>query len=197
MLDHEKRRFVLTMLRRLYSRGFTLIELMITVALLGVLAVLGMPSYQEWMQNTRIRTTAESIQNGLQLARAEAVKRNARVVFTLAIDSSWTVGCVTPVADNDGDGVADCPAAIQSRSAAEGSSSDIALVLTPDGVNTVTFNSLGQVAPIPAAASFTQVDIDSNALVAEMSRNLRVTLGVGGNTRMCDPNLAATDTRAC
>jgi type IV fimbrial biogenesis protein FimT len=197
MLDYEKRRFVLAMLSIPYSRGFTLIELLITVALLGVLAVLGMPSYQEWMQNTRIRTTAESIQNGLQVARAEAVKRNAQVVFTLAINSGWTVGCVTPVADNDGDGVADCPAVIQSRSAAEGSSSDISLVLTPDGVNTVTFNSLGQVAPAPAGASFTQVDIDSNALAAEMSRNLRVTLGVGGNTRMCDPSLAETDPRAC
>lgn len=183
------------MKRAMHQVGFTLIELMITVALMAVIATLGMPAYQEWVQNTRVRTTAESIQNGLQLARAEAVRRNTQVVFTLQLNTGWTVGCVVPVADLDGDGLDDCPVGIQNRPAAEsGAGASVSLAMTPAGVNTVTFNSLGQVAPPPASASFTQVDVESSA---DNSRKLRVTLGVGGNTRMCDPNLAATDPRAC
>jgi prepilin-type N-terminal cleavage/methylation domain-containing protein len=59
--------------------GFTIIELMITLAVLGVLLALGMPSISSWLQNTQIRTAAEGMVSGLQLARAEALRRNANV----------------------------------------------------------------------------------------------------------------------
>ena len=65
------------------EHGFSLVELMVTVAVLSLLMTLAVPSFAEWIQNSRIRTAAESIQNGLQVARAEAVRRNARVEFAL------------------------------------------------------------------------------------------------------------------
>jgi len=61
--------------------GFSLVELLVAIALIAVLVGLGAPSYQEWIESTRIRSAAESIQGGLQLARAEAVKRNTQVQF--------------------------------------------------------------------------------------------------------------------
>lgn len=178
-------------------KGFSLIELMIAIAIFGIVVGLGMPSYRVWIQNTRIRTAAESIQNGLQVARAEAIKRNARVQFAFGVGSAWTVGCNPVVPDNDGDGIDDCPAVIQSRSVSEGSSADITVVTVPAASNSVEFNNFGTVnaAPVP----FTQVDVDSTVLPAADSRNLRITLGVGGNARMCDPepSLPLTDPRRC
>jgi type IV fimbrial biogenesis protein FimT len=114
------------------------------------------------------------------------------VQFVLGANSAWTVGCVTPVGDVDGDGKDDCPAEIQSRSAGEGSSAQITVLAASD---TVVFNNLGTVNAIPAP--FTQVDIDSS--ISTEDRPLRVTIGVGGNTRMCDPatTLAASDPRKC
>lgn len=148
-----------------------------------------MSSYREWIQNSRIRNVAESIQSGLQLARAEAVKRNTPVQFALGSGSEWAVGCVTATAE--------CPAIIQSRSANEGSSSGITLDVVPAGKTTVVMNNLGTVniSPVP----FTQitVDVSTTVLPAADSRELRVMLGVGGHTRLCDPNLASTDLRAC
>lgn len=171
------------------SSGFTLIELMVVVAVIGILAAFSLPSYTQMIQNTRIKTAAESIQNGLQVARAEAVKRNQPVQFDLrGSDSAWTI-CVAPASGA-------CPATdnastIQSRGAGEGSSTDIDVAVNNAGP--YVFNSLGVPAP---TANFT---IDNTAISENDSRELRVVLGAGGSVRVCDPNLnaAGTDPRRC
>ncbi len=175
-------------------KGFSLVEMIVVVALIGILAGLAASSYREWIESSRIRAAAESIQNGLQLARGEAVKRNAEVEF--AFDgggTSWSVGCVTVVADLDLDGADDCPAIIQRREQAEGSSANIAVVTNPADKTSVVFSNLGTV----LADSFTEAAISSSAIAG--SRELRVSVGVGGNVKMCDPSssLPVGDPRKC
>lgn len=182
------------------SSGFSLVELMITVALLGILSTFAVSSYKSWIQNSKIRNAAESIQSGIQIARGEAVSRNVAVELTLGANSAWTVGCVTAVADNDGDGVADCPADIQSRTASEGSSADI--TVTPSVAGPYVFSSLGvMTSPAPGVGGFVNIDVDINTAVlsAAESRELRVVIALGGSVRTCDPALptAGTDPRKC
>lgn len=173
------------------QQGFTLIELMIAITLLGILLSIALPSYRSFIQNSRIRNAAESISNGLQVARAEAVKRNAPVQFKLQVDSSWSVGCT--------DVTAECPEIIQSRSSAEGSSD--AIVITPENGDTIEFDYLGRMtAPAlvaPATTARFGVDINPDVLSAEESRDLRVIIGLGGSVRLCDPNLANDSPMAC
>lgn len=166
--------------------GFSLIELMISVAIMAILMTLAVPGFQTWLQNSQIRNAAESIQNGLQRARAEAVGRNADVTFVLGAGSSWVIRVVS-----SGE-------VVESRSASEGSR-NVTVAVTPLGATTVTFNNLGSVraANADASAPFTQVDLDSPVLAAADSQELRVTLGFGGNVRMCDPNAPAGSPRAC
>lgn len=165
--------------------GFSLIELLIAVAIIGVLTSFAIPSYRDWIQNTRIRTTAESIQNGLQKAKTEALRNNARVAFTLNNDATWAIGCVTPTAI--------CPAIIESATAAE--ASDDISIATDNGNMVVTFTNLGL--RDDPATEFNIVSIDMASMSAADSRNLDIRVGAGGNVRMCDPNVVAPDLRAC
>jgi type IV fimbrial biogenesis protein FimT len=73
------------------QRGVSVIELMIGIALLAFLLFLGVPAFQNFLMNTKVKNAAENIQTGLQLARAEAVRRNANVRFSLVSD--LTSGC--------------------------------------------------------------------------------------------------------
>lgn len=187
---------------RLPSResGLTLIELMVGIALIGILATLGVSSYQAWIQNTRIRTAAESIQSGIQMARAEAVSRNASVQLDFrGTNSAWTV-CVSPAAPGS------CPnpddaTTVQSRGVKEGSSADINVVVSDAGP--YVFNSFGTMtSPVPAAVTglvSIGVDVSASVLPAAESRDLRIVIGVGGSSRMCDPDtgLSASDPRKC
>lgn len=168
------------------ERGFTLTELMIGIALIGILMTAALPEFSTWMQNTKIRTAAESVIAGLQLARNEAVRRNVNVQFAFGTGSGWAVS------------VPSTGTPIQARSSEEGSTQNITVTLAPAGATTVTFNSLGRTtANADASGLLTQVDVDSSALAASVSKDLRITIGTGGNVRMCDPNAPSGEPRAC
>ena len=198
------------MLDRRPQKGFSLIEMMIAVAIVAIVSTLAFPSYRAWIQNTKIRNTAEAVLNGLQIARAEAVKRNANVNFCLGTtnpdcvpvagtDSAWVVGCDTVVPAPVAPAVTplECPAVIQSRSSGEGASSAVTVIATPPANTMVLFTNLGTAAPAPVP--FSEVNVNVPTSVLADARNLRVTLGVGGNARMCDPNtsLPSSDPRKC
>lgn len=172
------------------ASGFSLVELMFGIAIVVILMTLAMPSFTTYMRNAQIRNAAESVANGLQRARAEAVARNTNIEFVLTAGSSaWNVDYRT------GFKPADAPAGpIDSRSSNEGSQ-DVTVAVLPAGATTITFDNLGAItANLDASASLTQVDVNGGGA----SQSLRVTIAPGGSTRMCDPSLAAgSGPRAC
>lgn len=171
------------------QRGVTLIEMMIGIAILGVLVSVALPEFSTWIQNTKIRTAAESVLSGLQLARNEAVRRNLNVQLAFGAGSSWTVSVPSTLEQ------------VQTRSSAEGATDSVTVVRTPVAATTITFNSLGRTAAnADASVAITQIviDVPAGVLAAAKSRELRITIGAGGNVRMCDPNVSvAADPRYC
>ena len=65
---------------RLSSSGFTAVELLVTIAILAVLAALAAPSFAQILEKWRIRQINEALQSSLYLARSEAIKRGGNVV---------------------------------------------------------------------------------------------------------------------
>lgn len=172
------------------QRGISLIEVMIAVVIIGIVMALGMPAYGTWIQNTQIRTAADSILAGLQTAKNEAIRRNAAVQFKLdgVTTTAWRVNFFS---DPDG-------TPLQSRPAAEGSP-NATITVTPGDATTVTFSALGRVIPnADASPSITSVLVDNPLIaVVEDRRTLQLIIPAGGAIRLCDPKVAAGDPRAC
>ncbi len=107
------------------NRGFTLIELMVALAVGVLLLVVGIPSFRSTIQNYRITTQANEFLGALNLARGEAVKRNTVVRIT-ALDATdaaneWGQGWRVWV-DSNGNGAYDAGEEIRVSSALSGSS---------------------------------------------------------------------------
>jgi type IV fimbrial biogenesis protein FimT len=165
--------------------GFSLVEMMVAVAIIGILAALGIPSYNAWIQNTKVRTATESMLNGIQKARSEALRRNTSVQFTLGANSAWTVQC------SDSTKCADLPGGVvDARSNAEGDTSEV--TVTAGGATDIVYTNLG-VKSTFVGGQISQIDVSMTGA----DRNLRITVGAGGNVRMCDPSATSTDPRRC
>jgi type IV fimbrial biogenesis protein FimT len=149
-------------------RGFSLIELVVGLGIVAFVLAMAVPSFSAWSQNMQIRNAAESISNGLQYARAEALKRNTTVRFNLttSVDNSCTLSSTNTnwVVNLGSNGVNDpssaCGATISPTVTAYTASASPYLLQvysaasTPNAVASmsssaqsyVVFNSLGQVA---------------------------------------------------
>jgi len=166
--------------------GFNLVELGVVMGVIAIVSFGVAPGFQSMMGNAKIRSVAESFRNGLQLARTEAIKRNQAVHFRLNADNSWRVGCVLVNAN--------CPAIISEKPAKEGSSANI--VVSHVGGDTTQFTTFGTAAAVPG--QLTQIDIDNNQLGVTEVKRLRIVVGVGGSTKMCEPAVTTVgDARKC
>ena len=67
------------------NSGFTITELMVTIAVIAILASLAIPNFIAWLPNYRLRSGAEEIQSTLQFARLTAIKRNATATVSFDI----------------------------------------------------------------------------------------------------------------
>lgn len=66
--------------------GFSFVEMMTVIAILGILATIAVPNYISWRANAQIRRAALDVYSSLQKAKSEAVKRNTLCAVTFGAD---------------------------------------------------------------------------------------------------------------
>lgn len=197
--------------RRRGAAGFTLVELLTALVLLGILVRLGFPSFVAWINNTKVRTVTEALQTGIRLAQAEAVRSNRQMVLsftnaTPALGASaaaggknWSIQSV-PLFGNTTD------LETQAQFIQGGALTDVAsgVTISGGGITALCFNSNGRLvantAPGPSGASCAAGNATFDITNPKADRPLRVLVGVAGQTRTCDPNrptLSSTSPDGC
>jgi type IV fimbrial biogenesis protein FimT len=203
--------------RRLSLRGFTIVELVVVMAVFALLVVMVAPNLAIWTQNSRVRTSADYRQDGLRQAQAEAVKQNRVVEFVLtatapsagvfpaaaaanaavnywyAATVPWTSAALTTTTN----GVTVVTNSNVPGMVASGIlSTDAAQVSITGTEPTVCFSPYGRLtatsndtsaAPVVCGAS---ANITYRIVPTQASANshpLNVTLSAGGQIRLCDP----------
>lgn len=192
-----------------YAAGFTLIELMVAISLLGLLVALAVPAFTSWVRNAQVRTAAEALQGGFRIAQAEALRRNRQVVlFFTSDDPAKNVTDTHPATDA-------APSATGKRWALQtvpgpwgnaeyltgGALTDVAATVAisnDQSATAICWNSNGRTTTTAAGASGTGISVGCTTAatttftVAQPTartddRPLRVVLQLGGQLRMCDP----------
>lgn len=122
---------------KLGRQGFTLAELLIVMAIVGILASLAAPAFSQFIKSQRIKSMASDLNASLTLARSEAIKRNSNVTTSPKTAGAWQNGWQIADPDNPGNN-------IEVHSAFTG--------LTVTGPASVTYQSSGRVQGTTAPA---------------------------------------------
>lgn len=190
--------------------GFTLIELMVSISVMAIIILVGIPSYQQWTQNTRIRTAMESIQNGLRLARNQAAQQAANVRFQFTTATGGWMVCTLASTQTS------CPAGSSSviqqytgDNGSDGVTVTTSTATTSDTTpnwytSTISGAAIGSgitYTPLARPSDFgntSLIRIDVSATQAN-ARRLITTISAGGMVNMCDPQIifSATSTQGC
>lgn len=116
-------------------RGFTLIEMMVVIAVMGILLSLGLPALSNFVRSQQIKGVSFELVGDLMLARSEAIKRSADVALTWRVQSDFR-GWRVSAADPSGSG---------SLTLLQERAMPAAVMLTGSSGTTVTFDRNGRI----------------------------------------------------
>jgi len=207
VLDHEEgggmltqrfdRRFFMQWPARVQA-GFTLIELLITLMIVAVLLLIGIPNLSQWIRSSAVGAMGESVQNGLRRAQIEAVSRNIPIEFALVTG--------TPSASNFTE--ADLPATADGTNWVVRAVENATDVFIQGFVGADVSPDIAVVGPASIFfAGFGRAQDSSGALLAgtqvfrithaDSDRVMCVYVTPGAAIKMCNPNLSSGTAGAC
>jgi type IV fimbrial biogenesis protein FimT len=163
------------------AKGFTLIELMISIALIAIIASLAAPSFTTMIATQRIKGLANEIMTDLSFAKMESVQKNQCVAVNFTA-SGYTITQLPTCSATSG-------AVIKTV----GNISDSNNSLTPSSGTTY----LGvKFEPVRTTAIITGTDVVISNTNAS-TRSLKIVVSTMGRSEICSPSATITGFKSC
>ncbi len=187
-------------------RGVSLLELLIAMAILGIIISVAMPSMAGFTVNSRLLSAAEQIHGHLQQARSESVARNAIVYvnFSASGTTTWTYGmslatgctlatttpatagaCVITVDSGDGDLLDTADRVLMRFPSTDYEDVTMAIASFSSGTQ-IVFN------PVRGTSSSGQINLTSSS-----GRQMRVAVSLLGRVEICSPGGSVKNYASC
>lgn len=192
--------------------GFTLLELLVTLTVFGLLVAAAVPPFVTWIANSRVRAVTENLQNGLKVAQSEAIRNNRVVVFALtddapSVNATAKAGGKSWAALSVGLLAADAPLTLVQGGELGSSAAGVTVAARDsNGVAkaSVCFDFTGRLTNPTTATGVAGEDCSTNDVQFNVTRigadrPLRTLVNLAGQVRVCDPNrtLSATQPDGC
>lgn len=200
------------------QRGLTLIELLVTITIFGIMLAVGIPNASRWLLANRARGASEFYAEGFSLARRQAVAHNAfsRISLTpnantgqmdwqvdicfvtqaaqcTAAQGAWSTTDASSAGDPEGDaGWKSVFRAADALPPAE----ILQPTTQPAGSNQVYFTPLGWVDPL-FAGRVNSLRLDPSLAFAQEVPPVALVVTLAGMATKCNPTLPGTDNRSC
>jgi type IV fimbrial biogenesis protein FimT len=85
-------------MNRQKKAGFTLVEVMIVIAIIGIIAAMAVPSYQDMIERNRLKQAAEGLKSDLQWMRTETIKKSCNLQASFTNGATWSYQIFIPPA---------------------------------------------------------------------------------------------------
>jgi len=166
------------------QRGYTLIELITTVAVIAVVSAAAVPAWNDMAQKRRIVSAAEAVYSRLALARSETQKRSETVyvVYDDADPANWALG----VSEDDTCDPKTANSCVLIYKEADGTDSSKERVTNSDDFSGVTMTAPTKTTfdPVRGTAS-----PQASVILNTDDYEVRVVIAAVGRIRICSPNL--------
>jgi type IV fimbrial biogenesis protein FimT len=204
--------------------GFTLVEMMIAIAVFAIFISIAIPSTREWTNNRQVSLLAESIASGLRQAQIEAIQRSSAVQFVMTTTNVVPASTDPSSVTLSGGGHSTSDPAVNLLVRVQGATTATtgtvsvqqatqgwqnARVLAQSGGTSVTgvaFSSLGRMTntigstgvstPVGGAGKVV-FQVINPSLPSDVTRRRCVVVSAGGAAKICDPTVTSGDARAC
>ena len=178
------------------SRGFTLIEMLIAVALIGVISAATLPGFAGFLNGQKVNLAARNVYTAMQLTKSSAIQQNSKIA--LVFDSTRGSWCIfdrsIESTSTTCSGTTNTLETGVLRKYIEPMPTGLVITVLPAAANQITYDGLGRVVPnLDASATITNVAV---TMPGDSSRANSVQLN-NGLVRLCDPLKAVGDPQAC